>query len=97
MGSKAIQSGKITDLEDFRLFIPGIGKDKVSDMTTNLIRGSLITYTQAQCKLHKIKLTAGVSAGPIWDVPEKSGYLLTKTHCLLKGKDPSHPERNRFL
>jgi hypothetical protein len=86
MGSKAIQSGKITDLEDFRLFIPGIGKDKVSDMTTNLIRGSLITYTQAQCKLHKIKLTAGVSAGPIWDVPRKKWIFTHEDTLLVEGK-----------
>lgn len=86
MGSKAIKSGKITDLEDFRLFIPGIGKDKVSDMTTNLIRGSLIAYTQAQCKLHGIALTAGVSAGPIWDASKKKWTFSHEDTLLVEGK-----------
>jgi len=86
MGSKAIKSGKITDLEDFRLFIPGIGKDKVSDMTTNLIRGSLIAYTQAQCILHGITLTPGVSAGPIWDVSRKKWTFSHEDTLLVEGK-----------
>lgn len=80
--SKAIKSGKLTDLEDFRLFIPGIGKDKVSDMTTNLIRGNLINYTQAQCKLHNIKLHPGVSAGPIWDTDRKK-WIFTHEDTLI--------------
>lgn len=80
--SKAIKSGKLTDLEDFRLFIPGIGKDKVSDMTTNLIRGNLISYTQAQCKLHKIKMTPEVSAGPIWDTSRKK-WIFTHENTLI--------------
>jgi hypothetical protein len=86
MGSKAIRSGKITDLEDFRLFIPGIGKDKVSDMTTNLIREGLIAYTQAQCKLHGIPLTPGVSAGPIWDASRKKWTFSHEDTLLVEGK-----------
>lgn len=70
--SKAIKSGKLNDLEDFRLFIPGIGKDKVSDMTTNIIRGSLISYTKAQCNLHKIPMQKGIATGPVWDTNKKA-------------------------
>ncbi len=55
--SKAVQSGLVEDIEDCRLFIQGIDKDKTSDMTTNIVRRQLITYTQRQCKLWKIPLT----------------------------------------
>lgn len=36
--SKAIKSGLIRDLNDALIFVPGIGPDKVSDITTNIIR-----------------------------------------------------------
>lgn len=32
-GSKAIQTGLISDLAEAELFIPGIGRDKISDLT----------------------------------------------------------------
>ena len=49
--SRAFQSGLLSDLAEAELFIPGIGPDKISDLTTNIIRGSLIEYTAAQCAL----------------------------------------------
>ena len=49
------------------LFIDGIGPDKISDITTNVIRGLLIEYTQAQCELHSIPTTE-VPAGSMWDM-----------------------------
>jgi hypothetical protein len=65
--SEAVRSGLLEDLEDTAVFIDGIGRDKVSDMTTNLIRQHLIKYTQDQCRIHGIPLTPGVPSGFFWD------------------------------
>lgn len=84
--SKAVKSGKLNDLEDFRLFIPGIGKDKVSDMTTNIIRGSLINYTKAQCTLHGIAMQKGVASGPVWDINNKAWTIRHDETLVIDGK-----------
>jgi len=52
--SQAVQSGDIRDIADCALLIPGINRDKVSDITANILKKDLIEFTQEQCKLHKI-------------------------------------------
>lgn len=65
--SEAAKSGLINELEDTVLLVPGIGPDIVSDMTTNLIRGQLIEYTQHVCGYYGIEMKTGITSGPIWD------------------------------
>lgn len=65
--SKAVNSGLVEDLEDFKFFIPGIGKDKISDMSTNIIRRHLLDYTKQQCTLWGIPLKKNINVGYWWD------------------------------
>lgn len=67
LNSEAMKTDLVEHLEDTAIFIPGIRRDKVSDMTTNIIRQNLIRYTQQQCELLGIPLTAGVPSGFFWD------------------------------
>jgi hypothetical protein len=79
-GSKAVHTGLISDLAEAELFIPGIGRDKVSDLTTNIIRGPLIEYTAEQCELHGIPRQEAVVAGAIWE-PSLENWV-QRTHGL---------------
>lgn len=65
--SKAIKSGLIQDLNDALIFVPGIGPDKVSDITTNIVRRHLISYTQNQMELHGVKIESYMPTGLLWD------------------------------
>lgn len=65
--SEALQSGLIEDLEDTILMIPLIGRDLISDITTNVIRQPLIRYTQDTCEDLGIPMDQDVYAGPVWD------------------------------
>jgi hypothetical protein len=65
-GSMAVRTGFLNDLSDCELLIAGVGRDKISDITINTIRGELIQWTQAQCRLHGIRVQTTAS-GPVWD------------------------------
>ncbi|HVT27120.1 MAG TPA: hypothetical protein VHE81_03795 [Lacipirellulaceae bacterium] len=64
--SKAISSGLLEDIEDTMLLIDKIGPDIISDITSNILRGPLIAYTQDMCQAVGIKLIPDVDSGPIW-------------------------------
>jgi hypothetical protein len=67
LSSRAIQTGLIQDIEDNIFFVENFGKDKLSDMTTNIITKHLIEYTQTQCNLLNIPLTSGISSEYFWN------------------------------
>jgi hypothetical protein len=54
--SQAARSGDIKDIADCALMIPGINRDKISDITANILKKQLIKFTQEQCKIHGIPM-----------------------------------------
>jgi len=54
--SAAATSGDIKDIADCALMIPGINRDKISDITSNILKTQLIEFTQLQCKKYSIPL-----------------------------------------
>jgi len=52
--SAAAKSGDIKDIADCALMIPGINRDKISDITSNILKNKLIEFTQQQCKKYSI-------------------------------------------
>lgn len=64
--NKAVQSGILSHFSDVELFIKDISSDRISDITTKIIKSVLIEYTQRQCKLKGI-LTIPVKQDDIFD------------------------------
>ena len=67
INSRAVSTGIMEDIEDFRIFVDGVDKDKMSDMTINIIRKHLLDYTEEQCKLWGIPMQENVVSGYYWD------------------------------
>jgi len=72
--SEAVRSGLLEDLEDTILMVEGISSDIISDITTNIIRGPLIGYTNQMAQLYGIPLQLSVSSGPLWDPAEREWH-----------------------
>lgn len=78
--SEAAKTGLLKDLEDTALVIHGIDVDRISDITTNIIRQPLIDYTQEMAEHYGIP-TEQVGTGHTWNPetgawnPEEYGHL----------------------
>lgn len=84
--SRAVRTGVMEDIEDFRIFVPNVDKDKVSDMTANIIRRHLIEYTKEQCELHGIPLTPSVPSGMYWDAQNRMWDNQYTERLVVEGK-----------
>lgn len=57
----------VRHIEEMQLLSAGIGPDRVSDITANLLKGFLIEYTQRQCAIWNLPLVAGVPVEHVYD------------------------------
>lgn len=84
--SRAFQTGLLSDLSETALFIPGIGSDKISDLTTNILRGLLLEYTQEQADLWGMPLTDDVPMAPVWDIRQLNWVQAPRRTIVIGGK-----------
>ena len=64
--------GLLNQIQDIKIFVQGIDRDRISDMVANIIKKDLIEYTKQQCDINNISLTSGVQTGFFWDPIKKS-------------------------
>ncbi|GJD29478.1 hypothetical protein PMNALOAF_0711 [Methylobacterium adhaesivum] len=69
--SKAFKTGLISDISEMALYVEGIDRDKISDLTTNIIRKLLVNYTEQQCGLFNVPVKR-YSGPPMWDNDRKT-------------------------
>lgn len=70
--SRAFETGILADVSEAELFIHGVGKDTISDLVTNVIRGLLADYTHNQCELHGIPVFRTAALGPSWNITNRN-------------------------
>lgn len=85
--SRSFKTGQLADLGETELFIEGISSDKLSDLTTNLIRWPLVRYTQRQCELNGIPLEHEVAIAPSWN-PSASRWEAGYAHLPIVDGNP---------
>jgi hypothetical protein len=59
----------VTHIEVFRLFVPGVAFDLISDMFCNIVKQELIAYTQDVAKRHNIPMEQVTVKGARWMAP----------------------------
>lgn len=69
--SYAFETGLLSDLSEMALYVDGMDRDKISDLTTNVIRLPLVKYTQEQCALFGIP-TRSYNGPPHWNNERKN-------------------------
>lgn len=69
--SAAFKSGILSDLSEMALFVEGVGRDKISDLTTNIIRSKFVEYTNQRCRIYNIG-TEDYNGPPFWDSARKN-------------------------
>lgn len=71
--SPALAERGIRHIEELQLVSVGIGPDRISDISANLIKQFLINYTQRQCEMWKLPLSRHVPVNHIFD-PESGTW-----------------------
>lgn len=85
--SDAATTGLLQDLEDTVLFIDGIGHDRVSDITTNIVRRPLIEFTQDAAEFYGIQLTQDVASARCWN-PSLQRWEVEYVDLPIVGSEP---------
>jgi hypothetical protein len=84
--SKAVATGVVEHLEDARVFVRGIDKDKVSDMATNILRLHLLEYTAHQAELWSLPIQESVAAGWSWSARDRQWVATHHGMLLVSGR-----------
>jgi hypothetical protein len=84
--SRAYATGLLSDLSEMALYVDGIDKDKISDLTTDIIRALLARYTQEQCDIYDVPRSRYVGP-PMWDV-SRSNWVSRELMLPYIGNDP---------
>jgi hypothetical protein len=66
-GSTGLQERGVRHVEEMQLLSAGIGPDRVSDITANILKRFLIDYTQRQCQIWNLPVKDGVPLQHVYD------------------------------
>jgi hypothetical protein len=72
VGSPSLQERGVRHVEEMQLVSAGIGPDRVSDVTANVLKRFLIDYTQRQCSIWNLPVRSGVPVSHIYDPVSQS-------------------------
>jgi hypothetical protein len=67
VGSPSLQERGIHHVEEMQLVSAGVGPDRVSDISANVLKSFLIEYTKRQCDIWGIPIKKGVPVHHIYD------------------------------
>jgi len=65
--SPALQQRGVRHVEEMQLLSAGIGPDRVSDITANVLKRFLIEYTQRQCRIWNVEMAKHVPVSHIFN------------------------------
>jgi hypothetical protein len=65
--SPALQQRGVRHVEEMQLLSAGIGPDRVSDITANVLKRFLIEYTQRQCRIWNVEMANNVPVSHIFN------------------------------